>query len=45
MGLSGFVPATNVDGPPTCWPTVNFNAFGFGVGKDWMAMSGERNPW
>jgi len=31
IGSSVAFPATNVAGPPTSTPTVNFSAFGFGV--------------
>lgn len=37
-GSSSCCPATKVFGPSTGWPTVNFKAFGLGVGSILTAM-------
>lgn len=41
QGSSGSDPLRCVPGPPTGSPTVNFVAFGFGVGSTLTAMLGE----
>lgn len=43
VGSSASAPATNVFGPPTSSPTVNFKAFGFGVLLTEMAMATDRS--
>lgn len=40
-GSSSSLPATNVFGPSTGRPTVNFSALGFGVGSMETGMDGD----
>lgn len=42
--LSVGLPATNVAGPPTGFPTGNFIAFGLGVGVAVIAIACDSNP-